>query len=330
MKATANAGSNIAFVKYWGVGKGRSNRRVPLNPSVSMTLDVARTTTTVAFLPGLKQDVCTINNRPAPPDALKRVRRVLDRVRKIAHLKAFARTVSVNHFPTSAGVASSASGFAALALAATRAAGLADTLKVRVPLTILGSGSACRSLYGGYVLWSPPTDGQASSRVRQLEDEDHWQLVDLVAILSREQKAVPSEQGHLLARTSPLLEGRLASLGRIVTKVKKAIRERNLQALGQWLEADALCMHAVMMTSRPALLYWEPATLAVVKAVRDLRVRRGLPCYFTIDAGPNVHVITLPEQANAVTRALEKVEGVQEVLRCPTGRGAFLQEESLF
>jgi len=155
-------------------------------------------------------------------------------------------------------------------------------------------------------------------------------LVDLVAILSRDQKAVPSEQGHLLARTSPLLEGRLASLGGIVTKVKKAIRERNLQSLGQWLEADALCMHAVMMTSRPALLYWEPATLAVVKAVRGLRVRRGLPCYFTIDAGPNVHVITLPEQANAVTRALKKVEGVQEVLRCPTGRGAYLQEESLF
>jgi diphosphomevalonate decarboxylase len=330
MKATANAGSNIAFVKYWGVGKGRSNRRVPLNPSVSMTLDAARTTTTVAFLPGLKEDVCTINNRPAPPDALERVRRVLDRVRKTARLKAFARTVSVNHFPTSAGVASSASGFAALALAATRAAGLADSPKGLVPLTILGSGSACRSLYGGYVLWSPPAGGQASSRVRQLEDEDHWHLVDLVAIVSREKKAVPSEQGHLLARTSPLLEGRLATLGRIVTKVRKAIRERNLQALGEWLEADALCMHAVMMTSRPALLYWEPPTLAVIKAVRGLRTRRGLPCYFTIDAGPNVHVITRPGQANAVARALKKVAGVQEVLRCPTGRGAYIEEEALF
>jgi len=330
MKATANAGSNIAFVKYWGVGKGRSNRHVPLNPSVSMTLDVARTTTTVEFLPGLKKDICTINDRPAPPDALERVRRVLDRVRRISRLKAFARTVSVNHFPTSAGIASSASGFAALALAAARAAGLADNLKLLVPLTILGSGSACRSLNGGYVLWSPSTDGQASSRVRQLEDEDHWQLVDLVAILSREQKAVPSEQGHLLARTSPLLEGRLASLGKIITRVKKAIRERNLQALGPWLEADALCMHAVMMASRPALLYWVPATLAVVRAVRDLRLRRGLPCYFTIDAGPNVHVLTLPEQANAVTRALKRIEGVREVLRCPTGRGAYLQEEALF
>ena len=161
MKATANAGSNIAFVKYWGVGKGRGNRGVPLNPSVSMTLDVARTTTTVAFLPGLKEDLCTINGRPAQPDALKRVQRVLDRVRKTARLKASARIVSINHFPTSAGVASSASGFAALALAATRAAGLTADLKSLVPLTILGSGSACRSLYGGYVIWSPPADRNA-------------------------------------------------------------------------------------------------------------------------------------------------------------------------
>jgi diphosphomevalonate decarboxylase len=330
MKATANAGSNIAFVKYWGVRKGRGDRRVPLNPSVSMTLDVARTTTTVAFLPGLKEDVCTINNRPAPPDALERVRRVLDRVRRTAGLKAFARIVSTNHFPTSAGIASSASGFAALALAATRAAGLTENAKWMVPLTILGSGSACRSLHGGYVLWTPPSAGRDSSRVRQLADEDHWRLVDLVAILSRERKAVPSEQGHLLARTSPLLEGRLRSLARILTKVKRAVRERDLQALGEWLEADALCMHAVMMTSRPSLLYWEPATLAVVKTVRDLRLRRDLPCYFTIDAGANVHVITVPEKANAVARALKKVEAVQEVLRCPTGRGAYLQEEALF
>jgi diphosphomevalonate decarboxylase len=100
--------------------------------------------------------------------------------------------------------------------------------------------------------------------------------------------------------------------------------------MGVCLEADALSMHAVMMTSRPALLYWEPATLAVIKAVRNLRVRKGLDCYFTIDAGPNVHVITLPEQADAVSRVLRRVEGVQEVLRCATGPGANLVNRHLF
>jgi diphosphomevalonate decarboxylase len=163
--------------------------------------------------------------------------------------------------------------------------------------------------------------------VRQLETEDHWPLVDLVAIVSREQKPVPSEQGHLLAWTSPLLKGRLVSLGSIVRKVKRAIREKDLPSLGQALESDALCMHAVMMTSHPALLYWVPATVAVIKAVRRWRTRKGLDCYFTIDAGPNVHVITLPEQAGAVSRALKRIKGVQEVLRCSTGRGAYLVED---
>jgi diphosphomevalonate decarboxylase len=330
MKATANAGSNIAFVKYWGVRRGGGHSLVPLNPSVSMTLDKARTTTTVEFLPGLKEDICRINGRPAPRDAVGRVQRVVNRVRRLARLKAFARIESVNHFPTSAGLASSASGFAALALAAARAAGLAEDSKMLVPLTILGSGSACRSLYGGYVLWSPPGKDRGPSRVRRLVSEDQWRLVDLVAILSRERKAVPSEQGHLLARSSPLLEGRLASLGRMVSKVRKAIRQQDLPTLGECMEADALCMHAVMMTSRPSLLYWKPATLAVIEAVRDLRERRGLPCYFTIDAGPNVHVITLPESAETVARALKRVRGVGEVLRCPTGRGPYLGEEHLF
>jgi diphosphomevalonate decarboxylase len=331
MKATANAGSNIAFVKYWGVGRGRQNRHLPLNPSVSMTLDVARTTTTVEFLPGLRTDDVRINARPAGPEAAQRVRRVLNRVRHIAGSKRFARVASVNHFPTSAGIASSASGFAALALAAGKAAGLPGNPKTLVPLTILGSGSACRSLYGGYVLWSPPRAGQQGSTVRQLENENHWRLVDLVVILSREQKPVPSEQGHLLAWTSPLLEGRLASLAKIVRKVKRAIQQRDLTALGASLESDALCMHAVMMTSRPPLLYWVPATIAVMNAVRELRVRKGLPCYFTIDAGPNVHVITSPAQAGAVSRALKRVPGVQEVLCCPTGGGAYLaDDEHLF
>lgn len=332
MKATANAGSNIAFVKYWGVGRAPAGggRPPPLNPSISMTLDAARTTTTVEFRPGLQADACTINGRPAPPEALERVRRVLHGVRRLAHMQAFARVASVNHFPTSAGVASSASGFAALALAACRAAGLPCRPETLVPLTLLGSGSACRSVYGGYVLWTPAGAGRRPSRVRQLAAEEHWGLADLVVIVSRRRKAVSSEQGHLLARTSPLLRGRLASLGRVATRVRKAIRERDLQALGESIEAEALCMHAVMMTSRPPLLYWEPATVAVIKAVRNLRVHRGLPCYFTIDAGPNVHVITPPGQAEEAARELGRIRAVREILSCSTGPGACLVDQPLF
>lgn len=330
MKATANAGSNIAFVKYWGVGEDKRGIRQPLNPSVSMTLSGARTTTTVEFRPDLKEDVCSLNKSTAPPEAQERIRRVLERIRELAGFPTFARVASVNCLPTSAGVASSASGFSALALAAAHAAGLPSEPKEVVTLAILGSGSACRSLPGGYVLWSPLGSGRRESRVEQVASEDHWTLVDLVAIASRKEKAFSSAQGHLTAGTSPFLQARLTSLKSRIPQVIKAIRERNLASLGKTIEEDALSMHAVMMTSRPALLYWEPATVSLLKKVQTLRDREGLPCYFTIDAGPNVHVITEPEASEPVARELKKVKGVSEVLCCPTGPGAFLTEDHLF
>ena len=197
-------------------------------------------------------------------------------------------------------------------------------------LSILGSGSACRSLYGGYVLWSPPHAGERESKVEQVAPEDHWDLVDLVAITSRKEKVMSSARGHLTAVTSPCLRARLASLKNHIPEVIKAIRERNFASLGKAMEQDALSMHAVMMTSRPALLYWEPATVSLIKKVHDLRDRKGLSCYFTIDAGPNVHVITERKACNPVARELEKVDGVQEVLCCRTGPGAYLTEEHLF
>jgi diphosphomevalonate decarboxylase len=330
-KATANAGSNIAFVKYWGIRRDRPEDPTPLNTSVSMTLEAARTTTTVEFSEDYQGDTCTINGRGAPPEAAERVQRVLARVRRLAGNQHYARVESVNHFPTSVGLASSASGFAALALAAAEAAGLPGTPETLVPLATLGSGSACRSLHGGYVLWAPPEDDpQTDSSVLQLAREDDWDLVDLVAIVSKRKKSVSSLQGHLLAWTSPLLEGRISSMGELVPRVKKAIQDQDLLALGEAMEADALCMHAVMMTSRPPLLYWEPPTVGLLKRVAELRIQHGLPCYFTIDAGPNVHVITLPERAEEVAAGMRAAEGVKEILRCPVGRGPYLSEDHLF
>jgi diphosphomevalonate decarboxylase len=333
MKATANAGSNIAFVKYWGVRKRDREPMdlpMPLNPSVSMTLQGARTTTTVSFLEGLTQDECLLNGAPAPEEAQRRMRRVLDGVRMRADVLFFARVASVNGFPTSAGIASSASGFAALALAASSAAGLPLHPRVSVPLALLGSGSACRSLFGGFVLWSPPAPGHAEDSVRQLATESHWDLVDLVTVVSRARKPVSSAAGHRTAATSPLLEGRLQAVARLVPRAEEAIRSRDLAALGEAMEADALSMHAVIMTARPPVIYWEPETVAVIRKVRALREKEGLACFFTIDAGPNVHVITLPEQEETVARALESLAGVLEVLRCRCGPGAHLTEDHLF
>lgn len=324
LTAAACAGSNIAFVEYWGVRKESPGARIPLNPSISMTLREAVTITRVTFRPGGApgRDSLLLNERPGPPEALARVTRVLDEVRRRAGLRAPAQVVSANNFPTSTGVASSASGFAALALAAAAAAGLPCAPQDLVDLALTGSGSACRSLYGGYVLWDASSgQGTDANPVRQIAGEDYWPLVDLVAVVSREAKKVPSSQGHLLAWTSPFLEARLHQARTAARMVEKAILDRDFETLCQAMEAEALSMHAVMMTSKPALFYWLPETVAVVQKVRSLREQGGVPCAFTIDAGPNVHVIALPEAAPEVRAELEAVPGVQEVLFCTTGGG---------
>ncbi|MEW6440599.1 MAG: diphosphomevalonate decarboxylase [bacterium] len=329
-KATAGAGSNIAFVKYWGVRHGGADPMVPLNPSISMTLEEVRTTTTVAFEPGAAGDLFTLNGSPATADELRRVGRVLDAVRRRAGMRRFARVVSSNNFPTAAGIASSASGFAALALAAARAAGLPYEPPDLVEPALLGSGSACRSLYGGYVLWQPPAAGRRESTVREVAPREHWPLADLVVIVSRKEKRVKSSEGHLLARTSPFLRARLAQVEGRIARVERAIFERDLRALGEVMEADALSMHAVMMTSTPALLYWQPATVAVIEKVQALRAADALACYFTIDAGPNVHVITAPETARAAEQEIRRIEGVEQILSCSTGEAPRLLQEHLF
>lgn len=311
-------------MKYWGVRKETPGVGLPLNPSISMTLREAVSTTRVTFQPDGSPggDTLLLNGKPAPPEALTRVSRVLDVVRRRAGLRAAAQVVSTNNFPTSAGIASSASGFAALAMAAAAAAGLPCAPQDLVDLALFGSGSACRSLYGGYVLWEASSRQETlSNPVRQIATEEDWPLVDLIAIVSREAKNVPSSQGHLLAWTSPFLDARLVQAGNAARTVEKAILERDFETLGHAMEADALSMHAVMMTSRPPLLYWLPGTVAVMRRVQTLRGKEGFPCSFTIDAGPNVHVIALPEAAPAIRRELERVPGVEEVLFCTTGGG---------
>lgn len=329
LHAAACAGSNIAFVKYWGIHREPPGSGLPLNPSISMTLREAVSTTRVAFQPDGSpgKDTLLLNGDPGPPEALARVSRVLDEVRRRACLRAPAQVVSTNNFPTSAGIASSASGFASLALAAAAAAGLSCAPQDLVDLAILGSGSACRSLYGGYVLWEASSGLEAPANpVRQIATEGDWLLVDLIAIVSREAKKVPSSQGHLLAWTSPFLNARIDQAGNAARTVENAILERNFRTLGQAIEDDALSMHAVMMTSKPPLLYWLPGTVAVMRRVRNLREEEGFPCAFTIDAGPNVHVIVLPEAASAIQRELEQIIGVEEVLFCTTGGGPRLME----
>ncbi len=328
-KTTVRAGSNIAFIKYWGVADPEIN--LPLNSSISMTLADAHTTTTVEWdeTATLHEDMITLDQRPVTGPAAARIVRHLDRIRALAGIDARARVVSENNFPTAAGIASSASGFAALTVAGCMAAGVMLEPAALSALARLGSGSACRSVFGGFVLWDRGDDA-ITSIARQLFPSDHWDLYDVVAVVSRASKAVSSAGGHLLAQSSALNTCRVAQAEQALPAVRQAILDRDLAALGPILEQDALAMHAVMMTSTPALFYWQPGTLEVIHAVRTWRDQEGLQAYFTIDAGPNVHVLCAAENASDVQTRLAALPAVQDVLVSRPGPGPVCSDDHLF
>ena len=340
-KATCRAGSNIAFIKYWGVADGAEDLNIPLNNSISMTLADAHTTTTVAWdnSANLPTDTVVIDGvalQGAPAD---RIVAHLDRLRALAGVSDRARVVSNNNFPMASGIASSASGFAALIVAGAAALGLRLDATRLSAVARQGSGSASRSLFGGFVEWErgwgrgeSEEESLLDSRsvARQLHNEDHWALRDVIAIVSAGAKRVSSSSGHRLAATSPLNAARTRRVGEWLETVRRAIAERNLSLLGPILELDALAMHGVMMTSAPSLLYWQPGTLEVLHAVRAWREEEGVPVYFTIDAGPNVHLICEANTAAEVERRVGALPAVRRVLTSGPGTGPQLLDGHLF
>lgn len=320
LSASALAHPNIAFIKYWG--NRDDSLRLPVNGSISMNLGDLFTRTTVRFQPSLPADVLWINGHEATGSTLERIVHFLDEVRAIAGCDLRAEIVSENNFPMGAGIASSASAFAALALAAGKAAGLDLSEAELSRLARRGSGSACRSVPGGFVEWLAGTDDHHSYAI-SLAPPEHWSLTDCIAVISREHKQTGSTHGHVLAATSPLQAARVADAPRRLDLCRAAILHRDFEALAAVSEADSNLMHAVMMTSSPPLFYWQPATLAVMQAVRDLRAG-GLPACYTIDAGPNVHVICEAAWAEEVTRHIGSLPEVQKVIRSGVGGPARL------
>jgi diphosphomevalonate decarboxylase len=318
--ATAIAFPNIAFIKYWG--NRDHGLRIPSNGSISMNLAGLETRTTVRFDPDLPADMLTLNGSPAPPPALTRVSSMLDRVREMTGLNDHASIQSTNNFPTGAGIASSASAFAALALAASTAAGLDLDEPALSRLARTGSGSACRSIPGGFVEWRAGASHE-DSFAYSFAPAIHWDLVDCVAVVSSVHKATGSTEGHAAADTSPLQPARVLDAERRLDICRRAILDRDFPAFAEIVEQDSHLMHAVMMTGSPALLYWQPATLAVLQAVRLWRAE-GISACCTIDAGPNVHVICTAGDAEFVKTRLQSLPGVENVLTAGPGGPARL------
>jgi diphosphomevalonate decarboxylase len=324
--ATAISHPNIAFIKYWG--NRDSTLRIPANGSISMNLDSLWTQIRVTFDKSLNEDQLTINGEKVEGSPLQRVSAFLNHVRKLSGVRYFALIESTNNFPLGVGLASSASAFAALSLAATAAMGIKLNQRDLSRLARLGSGSACRSIPQGFVEWQAGEDDE-SSYAFSIASPDHWRLTDCIAILSPKHKAVGSTEGHQLAETSPLQPGRVADAPRRLELCRRAILERDFEALAKVVELDCLLMHAVMMTSDPALFYWQPKTLEIIYAVRSWRAS-GVPVCYTIDAGPNVHVLCIDEVSNWVATRLREIPEVLEVLIShPGGPTRLIEEMSL-
>lgn len=299
---------------------------MPANGSLSMNLDGLYTRTTVSFQPSLPYDELIINSREVAGAALERVSSVLGLVRDLAKLESQAEVVSENNFPSGAGIASSASAFAALALAASQAAGLKLSELELSRLARRGSGSACRSVPGGYVEWFMGTNDEDSYAI-SIAAPSHWPLVDCIAFVSDAHKKTGSTEGHALAGTSPLQGARLADTPRRLEMCRRAILDRDFEALTTAVELDSDMLHAVMMTSSPAVHYWMPPSLEVMNAVRSWRAEK-LPACCTVDAGANVHVLCVKERAQEVSERLKKIAGVRNVLIAGVGGPAKLIEES--
>lgn len=317
-RATAVSCANIALIKYWG------NRdhvlRLPSNSSLSMNLAALTTTTTVEFRPDLAADEVTIDDVDARGSARERVVAHLDRIRALANCNTRACVVSHNNFPAGTGLASSASAFAALTVAACAAADLLLPADELSRLARRGSGSACRSVPGGFVLWDACDEDECSFG-RMIAPADYWDLTDIVAVVESAHKAIGSTEGHQLADTSPLQSARVASTPARLERCQAALLSRDFPALAAVIEEDALVMHSVMMTSTPSLLYWRPATLTLIQAVRAWRAS-GLPVAFTIDAGPNVHCICPADVASQVESLVRSIPGVQNALASGVGDGS--------
>ncbi len=312
---SALAHPNIAFIKYWG------NRdqalRLPANGSISMNLGALETRTSVTLTEAASADRLVINDDEQSGASLARVSAFLDIIRQLSGQMAFAEVCSKNNFPSSAGVASSAAAFAALALAASRAYGLALSEKDLSRLARRGSGSACRSIPTGFTEWQPGTCDE-DSYAQSFAAPDHWELWDCVAIVEAAPKPTGSTEGHALAPTSPLQAARVADTPRRLQLCREALLARDFEKLADVIEQDSNIMHAVMQTSTPPLMYWSPASLLLMNEVAALR-RRGVAAAYTLDAGPNVHVICTAENHENIKRRLEGLPGVSWVLPSPVG-----------
>jgi diphosphomevalonate decarboxylase len=314
---TAVAHANIALAKYWGKADAAEN--LPAVPSLSLTLGALSTRTEVRADSALEFDEVTLDGAVATGKARERAVRMLDELRAITGKTLRLRVDSANDFPTAAGLASSASGFAALALGASRALGAELGPQALSSVARRASASAARSLFGGFVALRL---GARSAEPVLAGDAFPVSMVIAVTLLGPKETGSTEGMRHTLA-TSPYYRAWVDSAPALFAEIEASVRARDLESLGAAMEQSALAMHASMLAARPALVYFAPATLRAMERVRALR-KSGTLAFYTMDAGPHVKVLCAPADAERVAAALGAVEGVERVIVSGAGPAAHL------
>jgi diphosphomevalonate decarboxylase len=314
------------LIKYWGKQDTRLN--LPDVGSISITLDKLFTDTSIEFDSSLEKDYLILNEKPASVSETERISRFLDLVRTRASTASKARIESKNNFPTSAGLASSASAFAALALAATHAAGLDFSAQELSELARQGSGSAARSVFGGFAEMQKGAHPDGSDATAyQIVDKDYWDIRVLIIITSEEKKKIGSTEGMTHTRnTSSYYGAWVDSAPEDLDGMRNAIIDKDFEKLGDLSEYSCLKMHALALSSRPGLIYWNSTTLELMHRIRSLR-DNDLYVYFTIDAGPQVKALCLPDQMEEIKNKLQNVPGVLRIIETKLGDGAKITGE---
>ena len=329
--------ANIAFLKYWG--KRDTQTQWPANNSLSMSLAQSVTTTYAKVLSDIREHQIYFSGQHLNRDSSfgQKAYAYLDFLSKHLSVNTCLHIDTNNSFPTGCGIASSASGFGALTLAAVAAWLQADSLETLEKigftrdrlsaLARLGSGSSCRSFWGGYVSWKAGNASDQQESV-QLFPDTHWDLTDTIVIFSETEKKVSSSEAHRDAWSSPLFEPRLAGIGEKEELMIDAIKEKNIKTLGPLLEQEALEMHAVMMTANPSTCYLASQSTEFLTWLRDLRKRKGIAAYFTIDAGPNIHVISEQKNSSLLHAEIKKSFPNLKFLADHVGSGPTLTQEA--
>jgi diphosphomevalonate decarboxylase len=323
-KVTIVAPANIAFVKYWG--RRDDSLILPFNSSVSMNLDSCLTTTSCEWgefendsIKVKYENKELVELTGVPRDkALK----IIERVRQKLGLTSKVRIESGNNFPEATGIASSASGFSALTKSLYEAAGeQLSEQEMTIETRLSGSGSACRSIPTGFVVWDKGRkDDGSDSYAYSVAKPDHWALSDIVCIVDIGNKKVSSAEGHSRAQ-NPYMDARLLGIEERVQTVIQAIKDKDIEKLGHITEIEALSLHTVCMMSEPPIFYLNDKTFLVMEGARELRAQ-GIPVYYTMDAGANVHLITEQQYEQKVQNHIKKISGVVKMIVAHPGEGA--------